>query len=327
MYINSYGRLCSDDYLAHHGILGQKWGRRNGPPYPLGASAHSAAEKKAGWRKSLGKSVRYGSDTKTKTKAKPRKEVDQTKESSTLSAKFFAAKVALDVVMLNPFALVVDSKRLIDYGRAKSQIAMEKKRVEKLSLDKKTGFHLKEGESTPEEDMKHINPGYMNFDSNTKNNCMLCTTAYELRRRGYDVQAGTSTRGYPDNEVTKWFPKAKIENAYKIDTFSKAQVIKERAKAKYGIGGKKKYEQLSSALLSHGDGARGNLMLQWSMGGGHSVVWENQNGSFVIRDCQSNRVYSNKRQIQNILSATVSANYARTDNIDFDLEKVKGILR
>lgn len=41
------------NYLEHHGILGQKWGRKNGPPYPLSAGSHSAAEKKAGWRKSL----------------------------------------------------------------------------------------------------------------------------------------------------------------------------------------------------------------------------------------------------------------------------------
>lgn len=40
-------------HLAHHGILGQKWGKQNGPPYPLGASDHSAAEKKAGWKQSL----------------------------------------------------------------------------------------------------------------------------------------------------------------------------------------------------------------------------------------------------------------------------------
>jgi hypothetical protein len=35
------------DYLEHHGILGQKWGKKNGPPYPLDASDHSDSEKKA----------------------------------------------------------------------------------------------------------------------------------------------------------------------------------------------------------------------------------------------------------------------------------------
>lgn len=45
----------AEDYISHHGILGQKWGKRNGPPYPLGQEAHSASEKKAGWKKSLSK--------------------------------------------------------------------------------------------------------------------------------------------------------------------------------------------------------------------------------------------------------------------------------
>lgn len=42
------------NYLAHHGILGMKWGHKNGPPYPLDASDHSSSEKKAGYKKSIG---------------------------------------------------------------------------------------------------------------------------------------------------------------------------------------------------------------------------------------------------------------------------------
>ena len=44
--------------LSHHGILGQKWGKRNGPPYPLDVGDHSTSEKKAGWKKSLEQNVR-----------------------------------------------------------------------------------------------------------------------------------------------------------------------------------------------------------------------------------------------------------------------------
>ncbi len=42
-----YSALNRGSNLTHHGIPHQKWGERNGPPYPLSRSQKSAAEKKA----------------------------------------------------------------------------------------------------------------------------------------------------------------------------------------------------------------------------------------------------------------------------------------
>lgn len=64
--------------LYHHGILGQKWGKKQGPPYPLDPSEHSASEKKAGWRKSLDKDV----DSTIKTVKRLRDDVKTVSDSS-----------------------------------------------------------------------------------------------------------------------------------------------------------------------------------------------------------------------------------------------------
>ena len=57
------------NYLEHHGILGQKHGVQNGPPYPLDADKHSASEKKAGWRKSLAGAIKDHKRKKQRKKA------------------------------------------------------------------------------------------------------------------------------------------------------------------------------------------------------------------------------------------------------------------
>ena len=70
--------------IQHHGILGMKWGRKNGPPYPLSPSDHSASEKKAGWKSSL----KIG-----KTYAKP--------DSNDVSKKMTDEELASEVRRMN----------------------------------------------------------------------------------------------------------------------------------------------------------------------------------------------------------------------------------
>lgn len=65
-----YNKPSPQEFLAHHGVKGQKWGVRNGPPYPLDAEDHSASEKKAGWQKSLDKGDGKG-DNKRKVRTIP----------------------------------------------------------------------------------------------------------------------------------------------------------------------------------------------------------------------------------------------------------------
>lgn len=72
--------------LCHHGILGQRWGKKNGPPYPLDAGDHSSSEKKAGWRKSLNKP-----DVKSMSDDELRRKVNRKRLEN--DYKFYSSKV------------------------------------------------------------------------------------------------------------------------------------------------------------------------------------------------------------------------------------------
>lgn len=58
----NYAFRMKDESLSHHGIEGQKWGVRNGPPYPLGSGQHSKAELRAIYRENYKKTKKEFSD-------------------------------------------------------------------------------------------------------------------------------------------------------------------------------------------------------------------------------------------------------------------------
>lgn len=120
--------------IYHHGILGQKWGRQNGPPYPLAVGSHSASEKKAGWKKSLGKTIK---DYRTKKK----------RQKSAAKARVAKAKKAEEAAnreknLKNPMWLKkhMDELSNDELKRAKERILLEndlrKESIRKMNAGK-----------------------------------------------------------------------------------------------------------------------------------------------------------------------------------------------
>ena len=308
------------DFLMHHGIKGQKWGVRR---FQNDDGSWTQAGK-----------VRYGSASGSSSVAvNPSKPSWDHSKSNKSSAAKFAAKVALDVLTLNPIALTTDVTRGVQAVAASSKEKNEEKRKSELSVDKETGLRLKSGNFTPEQDLKVINPGFRNFDANTKNNCMLCTTAYEMRRRGYDVSARKASYGYTHNDLKAWFPKVEVKQ-FESDPFSKISKLKKdsdeyktemkqlkKSVVKASLGMNLDFaNKVVSELEKQPNGSRGNLMVRWANGSGHSMIYEVNDGKVTVRDAQVNKTIRNPKSV---LVNTYSATYARTDNLEFDKKRIK----
>lgn len=122
----------AEEYLLHHGILGQKWGKQNGPPYPLGASDHSAAEKKAGYRKSLKSDTKDSKESKKKNKPKDQINASEKKSKFKEGLKSIKATIKkhpvlsvlaigsnqVELILLAHAADKIKNKKNIDRGSA-----------------------------------------------------------------------------------------------------------------------------------------------------------------------------------------------------------------
>ena len=150
---------------------------------------------------------------------------------------------------------------------------------------------------TPNGDMAACNRQYSKGGV-YKNNCISCALAYDMRRRGYDVEAmpiDTTSATNGSLPVQLDFYKGE-----KLETFEVPNDPDVAAK------------QFSNRILKYGDGSRGMLRIRWKNGDGHAAVWEVDDGFVVIRDPQNNTVVD----LSDYVRRAKTFYYFRTDNLE-----------
>lgn len=134
-------------------------------------------------------------------------------------------------------------------------------------------------------------------------NCAYCTLAYEMRQRGYDVEAASvsTTTANDVEEIVRWYEGGEFK------AFQRPAM-----------------RQLEREILKNNvDGARGQFCVTWTAGGGHSMVYEVRGSTVYIRDCQTNKEY--KMSEYPYARYVDIALYMRTDNLKLTDRALVGV--
>lgn len=159
----------------------------------------------------------------------------------------------------------------------------------------KTWTKLKEGS-----DVLHVNPQ----KSNT--NCVNCTIAYEMRKRGYAVVAGKENKNLQRDPFSGW----DIESDDEINTIS---------------ADASPVDQIENALKKWGEGSRCQITIIYkndsgifrnsAIKTGHSFLAELRNNHMIIIDPQNETIYNKDKQDACFSNAVHSEiRYMRIDN-------------
>ena len=184
------------------------------------------------------------------------------------------------------------------------------------------GLDLQTSYTTQKQDMALTNPNYDPTNSLYSENCGLCVIAYDLRRRGYDVEAKGNDEGLSNYAMEECYFKPtdeytllerlmnedpNLDTKREIrDNLIKKTVLQEtKSDSEYA-------KSIEKAITSHGDGTRGIIGVSWDQGGGHFMNWEVKNGKVTIIDAQLNATYT----VEKLAAYTKNAYCIRTDNVE-----------
>lgn len=86
-----------NDYLEHHGIVGQKWNHKNGPPYPLSTSEHEHVTREASSKAKMDAVVRGGDSAQSLHTSNSKKHISDLSAKDVLSNAGYATYKNQDV--------------------------------------------------------------------------------------------------------------------------------------------------------------------------------------------------------------------------------------
>ena len=310
--------------LYHHGIKGQRWGIRryqneDGTRTPEGKLRYGSKlidrYRKGIYDVEVDNETQTSSKKHTKFYDKPLAALTAAGITAFTASDIISASFALSVGALPASVIAVGQAAfgaglLVDAAMAKHAESKYFKDRNGKPVDKKTGLVIKEDDKGPEADLKMVNPAFKSFNPDKHSNCMLCTTAYDLRRRGFDVTAEVASYGYSNGDIKRWYPKAEINN-----------VSAANSEGRYS---QKALINNTISELSKQKNSRGNITVGWNQGGGHSMAYEVTDGKVRILDGQANKIYDNPEKI---LKQVKQVSYIRLDNVEPDYEKIKECVR
>lgn len=291
-----------EDTLAHYGTKGQKWGIRNWQNYD-------------GTFNQAGKERYFGTKNQRVFDGKESPDYTTEKGMDPLAAGLIALLAPYAVVGVA--AGVSTAAGAVHDGRVSKRIRKYEENLLTEEVDKKTGLRIKNDPDSSYKseakamanDMLKVNMEYDYVGISQRNwtrrdgctnNCMLCTTAMDLRRRGYDVRAGKVEHGFNENELKKWYKNPKI----KYNTWS----------------------DMEKFLKNEPEGSYGNFMVTWknAYGAGHSMFYRIENGQPKIYCAQSDKVFTMKDLAGRVEKFNEKSTcVARTDNLEPNYDYLK----
>lgn len=322
----------SDDFMAHYGVKGMKWGiRKDDRQARRDRRAQKFLDKADVYREQL-KTYPTNSELPKKYET-ALKDAERKKQGKLSSAE---RKVAIGAVFIATLiaAKILHSK--IDSGEAKVLIEDGKAFFSKKSTPKfKENSDLSKWNMSAEElyskVVTPINPGY--GSRGTKNNCRRATFAYEMRRRGYDVKATKTDLGTGQGIIglynslgdsTKKPIKSGREAYGNKAAFESMLMLQ---KGRQGFTNHSEFDRenamtrMFSEISKNPNGSRGELGVYWTFGSGHSMAWEVIQGQPVIFDAQTRKRYDpGSKELDSLMKQTGKVVINRLDDLPLDQE-------